>query len=161
MDPAAPASPSASPVVVMRGLTRHFGPKIAVDGMDLVVGAGEFFAFLGPNGAGKSTTIKMAAGMLRPTAGTVEVLGIDVARDPLEVKRRIGVLPEEPQLYERLTPNEMLSFVGHLYGLSRDEIRARAHEILNLLELDESDRNKMIVDFSMGMRKKVALACAL
>jgi ABC-2 type transport system ATP-binding protein len=159
--PTTDAAPQAEPVVVLEGLRRTFGDKVAVDGLDLRVAAGEFFAFLGPNGAGKSTTIKMAAAMLRPTAGRARVLGFDVARNPLDVKRRIGVLPEEVQLYERLTPQETLRFHGALYGLSKRDIESRSAELLDLLELSSADRRRMIVDFSMGMRKKTALACAL
>jgi ABC-2 type transport system ATP-binding protein len=153
MDPA--------PVVELAGLTRVFEKQVAVDSLDLVVRAGEFFAFLGPNGAGKSTTIKMMAGMLRPSAGSARIFGIDVAADPLAVKKRIGVLPEEVQLYERLTPLETVHFSGSLYGLAHSEIKRRADELFDLLELSAGDRLKLIIDFSMGMRKKVALACAL
>ncbi|HYC77972.1 MAG TPA: ABC transporter ATP-binding protein, partial [Planctomycetota bacterium] len=148
-------------VVALRALGRSFGPKVAVADLDLQVFPGEFFAFLGPNGAGKSTTIKIATAMLRPTAGYARVLGFDVVAHPLEVKRRIGVLPEEVQLYERLTPLETLRFAGALYGLRKDEIASRSAELLDLLEIAAADRRKMVVDFSMGMRKKVALACAL
>jgi ABC-2 type transport system ATP-binding protein len=153
MDPA--------PVVELSGLTRTFEKRVAVDALDLVVQAGEFFAFLGPNGAGKSTTIKMMAGMLRPSAGTARILGFDVALEPLEVKRRIGVLPEEIQLYERLTALETVHFTGSLYGMPPAEIARRAGGLFDLLELSSEDRGRMIIDFSMGMRKKVALACAL
>ena len=155
------AAPPPAPVVDLRGLRKTFGDKIAVDGVDLAVYPGEFFAFLGPNGAGKSTTIKMAAAMLRPTAGLARVFGIDASVHPLEVKRRIGVLPEEVQLYERLTPLETLELHGSLHGLRKEEIAKRSAELLDLLELAAGERRKMIVDFSMGMRKKVALACAL
>lgn len=92
----------------VRGLTRRFGPTLALRGVDLDVRPGEFFGFLGPNGAGKSTTMKILSGLMRPTTGTVEVAGYDVLRHPEEVKARIGVLPEEPVLYERLTAREML-----------------------------------------------------
>ncbi len=153
-------SPSA-PVVEVRGLSRRFDAKVAVENLDLTVAAGEFFAFLGPNGAGKSTTIKMMAGMLKPSAGTARILGIDVAADPLAVKRLIGVLPEDIQLYERLSPVETVRFVGSLYGLSRAESDRRAGELFELLELAEAERRRMVGDFSMGMKKKVALACAL
>jgi ABC-2 type transport system ATP-binding protein len=159
----APASPPAAvlPVVELVGLRRTFGDKVAVDALDLAVYPGEFFAFLGPNGAGKSTTIKMTAAMLKPTGGVARVFGIDAATHPLAVKRRVGMLPEEVQLYERLTPLETLDFQGSLYGLRKDEIATRSTEMLDLLEFAVTDRRKMIIDFSMGMRKKIALACAL
>src|SRR5262249_29105529 len=123
-----PPGPPPAPVVELRGLRRVFDQKVAVQALDLSVYPGEFFAFLGPNGAGKSTTIKMACAMLRPSAGTARVFGFDAATQPLEVKRRIGVLPEEVQLYERLTPLETLNFAGSLYGLSKTEIAKRAAE---------------------------------
>lgn len=146
--------------IVAEGLTRYFGPKCAVDRVDLRVREGEFFGFLGPNGAGKSTTIRMMSTLLRPSAGRVRVAGYDVQTQALEVKRVIGVLPEEPNLYERLTGWECLLFAGRMYGLSRSEAEARAHDLLTLMELIEA-RDKMIVDYSMGMKKKVAMAAAL
>lgn len=142
------------------GLVKTFGKQNAVDGISLDVAEGEFFGFLGPNGAGKSTTIKMLCGLLKPTAGTVSVCGYDMAAQPLEVKRLIGVLPEETSLYERLTAEELLLFAGQMYGLSRDEAARRTHDLLNVMELTEA-KNKLIVDYSMGMRKKTALAATL
>jgi len=146
--------------IFARGLTKRFGALTAVDGISLEVAEGEFFGFLGPNGAGKSTTIKMLCGLLRPTAGEIRVAGFDLARQPLEVKRRIGVLSEEPALYERLTAREYLMFAGQMYGLTLAEARRRAHDLLDLMELSETDK-KLIVDYSMGMKKKTALAAAL
>lgn len=145
----------------VRGLTRRFGPTLALRGVDLDVRPGEFFGFLGPNGAGKSTTMKILSGLMRPTTGTVEVAGYDVLRHPEEVKARIGVLPEEPVLYERLTAREMLWYAGRLHGLPGDVIEKRTDGLFALLALDDKDANRMIVDYSMGMRKKVGLACAL
>ena len=146
--------------IVAEGLSKRFGKKTAVESVSLRVGQGEFFGFLGPNGAGKSTTIRMLCGLLRPDAGRIEVAGVDLMADPLGVKRRIGVLPEETNLYERLTGEEFLVFSGQMYGLERDETYARAESLLELMELTE-DRRKLIVDYSMGMRKKVALASAM
>src|ERR671916_3140297 len=111
-----------SAAVETEGLVRRFGDFTAVDCLDLRVGRGSFFGFLGPNGAGKSTTIKMLTGLLAPTAGAVRVLGRDLASEPLEVKRRIGVVPEDLNLFERLTGAEMLAFTGRMYGLGRAEI---------------------------------------
>ncbi|MDT5269852.1 MAG: type transport system ATP-binding protein, partial [Acidobacteriota bacterium] len=99
------------------GLVRRFGDFTAVSGLDLRVERGSFFGFLGPNGAGKSTTIKMLTGLLAPSAGRARVLGRDIAAESLEVKRRIGVVPEDLNLFERLTGAEMLSFTGRMYGL--------------------------------------------
>ena len=158
MESPTPPRPLAVQVV---GLTKVFDQHVALQALDLQVPEGEFYGFLGPNGAGKSTTIKILCGLLRPTSGFAQVLGRDVERDPLEVKRRIGVLPEEPTLYERLTPLEHLRFVGRLHGLPWDEIDRRSRSLLDLMEIAEADRRRLVVDFSMGMRKKVALACAL
>ena len=155
-EPLAPAVYS----IVADGLSKRFGKKTAVESVSLRVGQGEFFGFLGPNGAGKSTTIRMLCGLLRPDGGHVEVAGIDLMADPLGVKRSIGVLPEETNLYERLTGEEFLMFAGQMYGLHRDETRSRAESLLELMELTE-DRKKLIVDYSMGMRKKIALASAM
>lgn len=146
--------------IVTQGLMRAFGPKIAVNSLNLTVRRGEFFGFLGPNGAGKSTTIKLMVGLLRPTAGHVWVGGVDVWRDPLAARRLMGVLPEQLNLYERLSGREFLTFAGHMYGLNKEEVRRRAEELLAVLTL-ASDAEKLIVDYSVGMRKKVALAAAL
>jgi ABC-2 type transport system ATP-binding protein len=141
-------------------LTRRFGNLFAVDGMDLEVTAGQFFGFLGPNGAGKSTTIKMLTGLLAPSSGRVEVLGIDFATHPVEVKRQIGVVPEGMGLFERLTGTEYLRFVGRMYGLDQQTTERRAQELLEFMQL--ADRPKtMIVDYSHGMQKKLALAAAV
>ncbi len=147
--------------IEVEGLVKEFkkGPR-AVDGIDIAVAPGEIYGFLGPNGAGKSTTIKMLTGLLAPTAGRVHVLGRDLAAEPLEVKRRIGVVPEDLNLFERLTGAEMLAFTGRMYGLGRAEIAGRARELLELMELDAEPR-RLVVEFSHGMKKKLALACAL
>jgi len=107
-------------------LTRTFGPLTAVDNMDLRVQAGQFFGFLGPNGAGKSTTIKMLTGLLAPTSGRMELLGLDFQQHPVEVKRQIGVVPEGMGLFDRLTGMEYLQFVGRMYGLDRTTTEKRA-----------------------------------
>jgi ABC-2 type transport system ATP-binding protein len=131
-----------------------------VDRLDLSVPRGIIFGFLGPNGAGKSTTINMLTGLLPPTAGTAQVGGFDVQQDPIEVKRRIGVVPEGLSLYERLTATEQIELVGRLHGLGTHETRERVGQLLDLLELEDS-ADKMILDYSHGMRKKTAIACAL
>lgn len=141
-------------------LVKQFGDFVAVDHLNLHVNRGSFFGFLGPNGAGKSTTIKMLTGLLAPTSGTLQVLGFDVSVQPMEVKRRIGVVPEDLNLFERLTGAEMLSFTGRMYGLGREEIAQRSKELLHLMELQDEPR-KLIVEYSHGMKKKLSLACAL
>ncbi|MBI2944961.1 MAG: ABC transporter ATP-binding protein [Candidatus Wallbacteria bacterium] len=146
--------------IELKGLTRRFGPITAVDRVDLLVHPGEIFGLLGPNGAGKSTMIKMITGLLRPSEGTVKVLGFDVTRHPIEVKRRVGVLPEELHLYERLTGEEYLHFTGRMYGLEESVVRTRTAQLLHTLEMAD-DGGRLIIDYSQGMRKKVALAAAI
>src|SRR5246500_2128035 len=141
-------------------LSRRFGGLTAVDGVDLRVPAGQFFGFLGPNGAGKSTTIKMLTGLLAPTSGRMELLGMDFAANTLQVKRQIGVVPEGMGLFERLTGKEYLRFVGRMYGLDRTTTEKRAEELLEFMQL--ADRPKtLIADYSHGMQKKLALAAAV
>ena len=141
-------------------LVRQFGDFLAVDHINLEVNRGSFFGFLGPNGAGKSTTIKMLTGLLGPTSGKLRVLGVDISERPMEVKRRIGVVPEDLNLFERLTGAEMLSFTGRMYGLRSEEIAQRSKELLELMELQDEPK-KLIVEYSHGMKKKLSLACAL
>ncbi len=148
------------PAIETVGLTRHFGQKTAVANLDLRVDEGEFFGFLGPNGAGKSTTINMLVGLLRPSAGQVRIRGIDIWQDPLPAKRQIGVLPEGLNLYQRLSANEFVRFVGNMYDVPAQEIDRRAAELIDLLDL-APDADKLIIDYSHGMRKKTALAAAL
>jgi ABC-2 type transport system ATP-binding protein len=150
----------AGDAIAVRGLTRVFGAKTAVDHVSFRVARGRFFGFLGPNGAGKSTTMKMLTGLLRPTAGEVMIEGLDLRQEPLAVKRLIGVVPEELPLYERLTGKEYLTFVGRMHGLTRSEAARRVGELLDFLSLAE-ERDKLIVEYSLGMKKKVALAAAL
>jgi ABC-2 type transport system ATP-binding protein len=146
--------------VQVRGLRKAFGRVTAVDGIDLDVPRGCFFGLVGPNGAGKTTTLSMATGLLRPDAGTVLVDGIDVWQDPREAKRRIGVLPEGLRLFERLSGRELLEFSGRLRQLPVDVVRERSRELLSTFGLTEAS-DKLVVDYSTGMRKKVALAVAL
>lgn len=148
------------PAIEAVGLTRFFGQKTAVSNLDLTVQTGEFFGFLGPNGAGKSTTINMLVGLLRPSQGTARIGGIDIWQNPLPAKRLLGVMPEGLNLYERLTANEFVRFVGTMYAVSPDDVDQRAAELLDLLDLTE-DADKLIIDYSHGMRKKTALAAAL
>jgi ABC-2 type transport system ATP-binding protein len=141
-------------------LTRKFGALTAVDSINLRVQAGQFFGFLGPNGAGKSTTIKMLTGLLAPTSGRMELLGVNFQQHPIDVKRQIGVVPEGMGLFERLTGSEYLRFVGRMYGLDRATTDKRCEELLEFMQL--ADREKtMIADYSHGMQKKLALAAAV
>jgi len=152
--------PEVHPSIYIYGLTKRFGDHVAVNEVSLAVMPGEFFGFLGPNGAGKTTTIRMMVGLLRPDAGQIVIAGHDLAKDPLGLKASIGLLPEELNLYERLTAREFIQFAGTMYGLSAEDVRTRTEELLGLMELEE-DANKMIVDYSAGMKKKTAMAAAL
>ncbi len=150
----------ADPAIQTHGLVKRFGDLTAVDGLDLTVPAGTMYGFLGPNGAGKTTTLKMLTGLLRPTAGRATVAGFDVAAQPLEVKRRIGVVPESLGLYDRLTGHEYLELVGRLHGLDAATVQDRRARLLDRLELAEK-AGTLTVDYSGGMKKKLALAGAL
>ena len=152
--------PCVELAVETRGLTRDFGSLRAVDGIDLVVPVGSFFGFLGPNGAGKSTTIKCLTGLLQPTAGSMRILGMDPRADPVAVKRRIGVVPEDLALFERLTAPETLTFIAEVHGIDRAIAGDRADDLLELMDL-KSAGTALVADFSHGMRKKLSLAAAL
>ena len=149
-----------SPAVRTQGLSKEFGQVRAVSNLDLMVGRGVFYGFLGPNGAGKSTTIKMLTGLLAPSSGRIEILGQDSLQQAVEVKRQIGVVPEDMALFERLTGDEFLTFVARIYGLPRDVSARRASELLEFLDLTEAPK-KLIADYSHGMKKKISLAAAL
>jgi ABC-2 type transport system ATP-binding protein len=134
--------------------------KKAVDGLDLTIRPGEFYALLGANGAGKTTTLRMIAGLLQPDAGEILIDGVDARRDPIAAKQRIAWLPDEPLLYDKLTPLEYLEFVSGLWGMKADEAGPRAENLLRRLNLWEQ-RNQRCEGFSRGMRQKTALAGAL
>jgi ABC-2 type transport system ATP-binding protein len=142
------------------GLTRRFGALTAVDDVTLSVAPGQFFGFLGPNGAGKSTTIKMLTGLLEPSAGTIQILGLPFSASALELKRQIGVVPEGMALMGRLTAPEYLRFVGRMYGLDKATTNQRTDELLEFMHLADESR-KLVTDFSHGMQKKLALAAAV
>src|SRR6201996_4173721 len=128
------------PAVTTTGLTRRFGEFTAVQDVNLSVAPGQFFGFLGPNGAGKSTTIKMLTGLLAPTSGSIEILGLDAVAQQREVKRQIGVVPEGLALFGRLTASEHLRFVGRMYGLEKSVIEQRTAELLDFMELAEQEK---------------------
>lgn len=149
-----------SPAIAVDNLRKRYGEKAAVDGLTLTVPRGSFFGFLGPNGAGKTTTIRMLLGLLTPTEGSIELLGRKLPEGALEVKRRLGVVPEESILFDRLTGAEYIEFAGRMYGLERGVAAARARELLALFQLDGQPR-KLIADYSKGMRKRLSMAAAL
>src|SRR5438128_7430635 len=150
----------STPSILTEGLTRRFGDLVAVEHVNLSVAAGQFFGFLGPNGAGKSTTIKMLTGLLAPTAGRIQILGLDLIAKPVEVKRQIGVVPEGMALFGRLTGSEYLNFVGRMYGLDRETAAKRTAELLEFMQLADEPK-KLVTDYSHGMQKKLALAAAV
>jgi ABC-2 type transport system ATP-binding protein len=149
-----------TPAISTENLTRTFGEFVAVDGINLSVTPGQFFGFLGPNGAGKSTTIKMLTGLLAPSAGHIQILGLDLGSHPIEVKQNIGVVPEGMALFGRLTGTEYLNFTGRMYGLNRQTAAKRAAELLEFMQLDREPK-KLITDYSHGMQKQLALAAAV
>src|ERR1700757_4915206 len=124
-----------SPAIATNALTRRFGELVAFENVNLTVAPGQFYGFLGPNGAGKSTTIKMLTGLLAPTSGSIQVLGMDFAANAREVKRQIGVVPEGMALFGRLTASEYLHFVGQMYGLDRQTTSQRTDELLDFMQL--------------------------
>lgn len=141
-------------------LIKRYGEKTAVDDVSFSVSAGEIFGFLGPNGAGKTTTIKMLVGLLQPTAGVVKIAGYDMLRQPLQAKATCGYVPDEPNLYPKLTARELLRFVGDLYGLESSLVARRSEELLRLFGLSEV-ANDTIDSYSHGMKQKTSLAAAL
>ncbi len=149
-----------APAITTEHLTRRFGQLVAVDDVNLRVTPGQFFGFLGPNGAGKSTTIKMLTGLLAPSAGRMEILGLDLTEHPVEVKRQIGVVPEGMALFGRLTGAEYLNFAARMYGLDRDTAAKRTLELLDFMQLADQSRT-LVTDYSHGMQKKLALAAAV
>src|SRR5580693_9327236 len=125
----------SSPAIRVRELKKSYGPNAAVDGVDLEVPRGSFFGFLGPNGAGKSTTIRMLTGLIPADGGTIEILGFHMPEQGIEIKKRIGLVPDESLLFDRLSGAEYLEFVGRMYGLARTTAIERAKDLLSLFEL--------------------------
>ena len=150
----------ASPAIEVQNLRKVYGDKAAVDGLTLSVPQGCFFGFLGPNGAGKTTTIKMLMGLAPPTSGAIRLLGLAMPERALEIKRLIGLVPDESLLFDHLTGGEFIEFAGRIYGLERAVARERSAELLELFELGNAGR-KLISEYSKGMRKRVAMAAAL
>jgi ABC-2 type transport system ATP-binding protein len=150
------SNPSA---LELRGLTKRFD-RPAVDALDLTVRSGEFYALLGPNGAGKTTTLRMVAGLLRPDAGSVSIMGIDALHDPVAAKQIMAWVSDEPMIYDKLTPLEYLEFVAGLWAIDSSVAESSARELLASLGL-EPNMHERCEGFSKGMRQKVALAGAL
>jgi ABC-2 type transport system ATP-binding protein len=140
-------------------LMKRYGSFTAVNGIDLEVPRGELFGFLGPNGAGKTTTLRMIAGILRPTSGSVEIAGVDVTRDPIAAKARLGFIPDRPFIYEKLTGAEFLRFVAGLYDERGAQVEHRARELLALFDLEDW-RDELVESYSHGMRQKLIISSA-
>jgi ABC-2 type transport system ATP-binding protein len=147
-------------VIRLIHLTKQYGKFTAVDDIDLVVPSGELFGFLGPNGAGKTTTFRMIAGILRPTSGTVEIGGIDINRNPLDAKARLGFIPDRPFVYDKLTGGEFLRFAAALYGQQGPTVERRIDELLELFELTRW-KDELTEAYSHGMRQKLIISGAL
>lgn len=162
--PPGPTSPPAAvlqvPALSLLGLAKRFGDKIAVDGISLDVPAGSFYGVVGPNGAGKTTTLSMATGLLRPDFGTALVHGVDVWQHPLEAKKLMGILPDGVRLFDRLSGEQLVTYAGLLRGMDREMVASRVAELLAALDL-ANDAGTLVVDYSAGMTKKIALASAL
>jgi ABC-2 type transport system ATP-binding protein len=152
-------SPSI-PLIETAHVVKSYGDKTAVDDVSFQVNAGEIFGFLGPNGAGKTTTIKMIVGLLRPTSGLIKVAGYDVVAQPIQAKAACGYVPDEPNLYAKLTGRELLRFVGDLYGLDTAQAARRSEELLRLFGLNEA-ADETTDSYSHGMKQKTSLATAL
>lgn len=147
-------------MIRLENLTKRFRQVTAVDGVSLEVASGEIFGFLGPNGAGKTTTIKMLAGVMRPTSGRIFIHGLDLQTHPIEVKARVGFIPDRPFLYEKLTGMEFMSFMANLYGFNGEGRDKRIHQFLELFELAEWGR-ELVGSYSHGMKQRLIMSAAL
>ena len=146
-------------MIEISSLTKRYGTFTAVRSLDLVVPGGQLFGFLGPNGAGKTTTMRMLAGILQPTAGSVRIAGHDLRRDPMSAKRALGFIPDRPFIYEKLTGMEFLRFSAALYGEHGVDVDRRGQELLALFDL-EAWRDELVESYSHGMRQKLIIASA-
>jgi ABC-2 type transport system ATP-binding protein len=147
-------------MIRIQGLSKRFGELTAVDSLDLNVARGEFFAFLGPNAAGKTTTIKMLTGLLKPTSGTIEIGGFDLAAEPEKAKALMSYVPDFPFLYDKLTAHEFMRFVGDIYQLERPVINERTEALFDTLHLHES-AHELTENLSHGTRQRLVIASAL
>ena len=141
-------------------LSKHYGKNRAVDGLDLSVSDGELFGFIGPNGAGKTTTIQMIGGLLSPTSGKALIDGVDISKDPVAVKRKIGLIPDRPFLYEKLTGIEFLRFTADLFDVDKKEFNKKSDELLNLFGLRDR-ASELIEAYSHGMKQRLVMSAAL
>jgi len=149
-----------TPAFEIRGLSKRFDEKVAVDDLNLTVPSGSFYGLVGPNGAGKTTTLSMATGLLRPDSGQISIHGVDVWTNLITAKSIIGNLSDGVRLFDRLTGMQLITYAGLLSGMDRAVVVERAGELLALLDL-EGAGSTLVIDYSAGMNKKIALACAL
>jgi ABC-2 type transport system ATP-binding protein len=147
-------------VITLTDLTKRYGSFTAVDGIQLSVPRGTLFGFLGPNGAGKTTTFRMIAGIIVPTAGRIEIGGVDLTREPLVAKRRLGYIPDRPFVYDKITGAEFLRFVAALYNAEDASLERRIDELLDIFELTPW-KHELTESYSHGMRQKLIIASAL
>jgi len=154
------AGPAVFAAIDIRDLRKEYGGFFAVDGLSVTVPQGCFFGFLGPNGAGKTTTIRILTGLVIPTSGEISVLGMRIPDHAYDIRRLIGIVPDDTLLFDHLTGFEYLQFVGRMYGLSRDLAMERSRELLMLFELAQEQR-KLVGEYSKGMRKRLAMGAAL
>lgn len=148
------------PAIKLSGVRKEYGDMVVVEGLDLEARHGEILGLLGPNGSGKSTTIKMMMGLVKPTRGSVNILGIDASKDPIGIKKQIGYVPESPRLYEFLTALEFLDLTGDLYGMDTVEKKQRIKEFIEAFDL-EGREGDIISSYSDGMKQKTAIISAL
>lgn len=147
-------------MILARGLRKVYGQQVVLKGIDMAIQRGELIGYIGPNGAGKSTTIKILCGLIPDFEGEATLFGLDVRKDSVEIKRKIGYIPENAALYENLTPAEYLSFVGQLHGISQSTVTKKSNALLRLFDLEHAQNNR-IAAFSKGMRQKVLLISGL
>jgi len=147
-------------MIILENITKRYGNTMAVRGLNLNVPPGELFGFIGPNGAGKTTTIRMIGGLIAPTSGTVTIDGIDMARQPEEAKKRIGLVPDRPFLYEKLSGMEFLKFTADLYGVDSGRFEEKAEALLKTFSLLERS-HELIEGYSHGMKQRLIMSSAL
>ena len=158
--PQAAPTAGARPAIEIRGLTKAFGQKVAVDRINLDIPSGSFYGLVGRNGAGKTTTISMVTGMLMPSEGTAYVRGIDMWTDPLKAKAHLGVLPDGVHLFDKLTGEQLITYSGYLHGIDKETVASRVKDLLTAMDLTDA-AGRAVADYSAGMTKKIALAAAL
>lgn len=152
--------PQVGAAVEIRGLTKLFDDKVAVDRINLAIPSGSFYGLVGRNGAGKTTTISMVTGMLQPTEGTALIRGIDMWAEPLKAKAHLGVLPDGVHLFDKLTGEQLITYSGYLHGIDKETVASRVKDLLAAMDLTDA-AGRAVADYSAGMTKKIALAAAL